>query len=463
MRTLRDALGCPAELAGSRIEAAGAGVALADVARGTSLGGELARLAGRSVLVLTRDQLSAALALLDLDGLARRIVLCPPDLQSGHRSAIVAGAEVDAIVSDLPSAELDGLDVPIKVGCGLPIIANDGRPEPRGATEWLLLTSGTTGVPKLVMHSLAGLTGAIRSAAPPDPRPVWATFYDIRRYGGLQIFFRAMLGRASLVLSSAGEPIVDHLSRLAALGVTHISGTPSHWRRALMSSAATRIPAQYVRLSGEIADQAILDSLHQTYPQAAIGHAYASTEAGVGFEVTDGLEGLPAGLVGRRGGAVEIKVEDDTLRLRSSRTATCYVGQPEAALGDAEGFVDTDDIVERRGERYYFVGRRGGIINVGGLKVHPEEVEAVINRHAGVRMSLVKPRKSPIIGAVVTADVVLTEAAVGEAADGDGEQLKEEILQTCRETLAAHKIPAVIRFVPALEVTPAGKLARRHA
>ena len=77
------------------------------------------------------------------------------------------------------------------------------------------------------------------------------------------------------------------------------------------------------------------------------------------------------------------------------------------ALADDDGFVDTGDIVERRGERYYFVGRRGGIINVGGLKVHPEEVEAVINRHPQVRMSLVRPKRSPITGAIVVADVVL--------------------------------------------------------
>ena len=63
-------------------------------------------------------------------------------------------------------------------------------------------------------------------------------------------------------------------------------------------------------------------------------------------------------------------------------------------------------MVELRGDRYYFVGRRDGVINVGGLKVHPEEVEAVINRHPRVQMSLVRARKNPFTGAVVVADVV---------------------------------------------------------
>jgi len=161
---------------------------------------------------------------------------------------------------------------------------------------------------------------------------------------------------------------------------------------------------RYVRLSGEIADQAILDHLRACYPRARVGHAYASTEAGVGFEVDDGLAGFPAGMIGRLPSGVEMKVEDGTLRIRSNRTAVRYVGDG-AALADDDGFVDTGDIAERRGDRYFFVGRSNGVINVGGLKVHPEEVEAVINGHPDVRMSLVRPRKSPITGSLVVADV----------------------------------------------------------
>src|SRR6185312_7381578 len=142
-----------------------------------------------------------------------------------------------------------------------PDIAPRVEPTPTSVrTEWVLLTSGTTGVPKMVVHSLAGLTAAIAATKRNDPL-VWATFYDIRRYGGLQIFLRAVLGGASLVLSSAGEPVAEHLTRLGRHGVTHLSGTPSQWRRGLMSPDIGKIAPRYVRLSGEIADQAVLDSL----------------------------------------------------------------------------------------------------------------------------------------------------------------------------------------------------------
>ncbi len=289
--------------------------------------------------------------------------------------------------------------------------------------------------------------------------PVWATFYDIRRYGGLQIFLRAVIGGGSMVLSEPGEALADSVARLKARGVTHISGTPSHWRKLLMSGSAADFSPRYVRLSGEIADQAVLDGLKLAFPDASIGHAYASTEAGVGFAVNDGKEGFPADLIGLNRDGVEMKVVDGSLRIRSRRAAHAYVGRNAADLTDSEGFVDTGDMVELRNDRYYFVGRRGGIINIGGLKVHPEEIEAVINRHPEVRMSRARSRKSPITGGIVVADVIL---AAGSDL-GRSDNIRGEILANCRASLAPHKVPAMIRFVDQLEVTAAGKLARHDA
>ena len=195
-------------------------------------------------------------------------------------------------------------------------------------TEWVLLSSGTTGIPKMIAHNLASLMAPIAMVTGPGTRVVWGTFYDIRRYGGLQMFLRAVMGGGSLVLSSPSEPTGEYLLRLAEHGVTHLSGTPSHWRRALMSPEARQIAPSYVRLSGEIVDQAILNALHSFYPEAAIGHAFASTEAGVAFEVNDGLAGFPAAVLNTQTG-VEIKVCNDSLHIRSTRIASPVFGWGE--------------------------------------------------------------------------------------------------------------------------------------
>jgi acyl-CoA synthetase (AMP-forming)/AMP-acid ligase II len=162
-------------------------------------------------------------------------------------------------------------------------------------------------------------------------------------------------------------------------------------------------------------------------------------------------------------GAVDIKIDKGSLRIRSARTALCHLDGEDGALTDDEGFVDTGDIVELRGDRYYFLGRRNGVINIGGLKVYPEEVEAVINRHPAVRMSMVRSRRNPITGSLVTADVVLKGEPDRSVTNSQVADFKREILQICHQSLAAHKIPATIRCVPALEVAGAGKLVRHHA
>jgi acyl-coenzyme A synthetase/AMP-(fatty) acid ligase len=437
------------------------GVVLGDLVSGASLSGGREALRGRSVLIATSDQVTAALALIELDGVARRLVLCPADLPAEHVDFVMASAAVDAIVSDRVSAESRASTGGAVVPCSWELVPNQDERRGGTRTEWILLTSGTSGRPKMVVHTLSSLAGAMLAGGALAGAAVWSTFYDIRRYGGLQILLRALLGGGSMVLSSSRESTGEFLTRAGRHGVTHISGTPSHWRRAIMSPCVHQMAPRYIRLSGEIADQAILDHLRACYPDSRIAHAFASTEAGVAFDVGDGLAGFPANLVGERAGDVEMKVEDGSLRIRSTRTAVCYLSDHGEILAGLDGFVDTGDMVELRGDRYYFVGRKGGIINVGGLKVHPEEVEAVINAHPRVQMSLVKMRKNAITGALVVADVVM-KAEVDSASERAAE-LEREIMQMCREALPRHKVPAAINFVSTLAVAETGKLVRRDA
>jgi acyl-CoA synthetase (AMP-forming)/AMP-acid ligase II len=459
--SLWDALSAAGRLSERRLWSVDASISPGDLVRGSSLGGRLEELRGRSVLVATGDQLAAALALMELDGVARRLILCPPDLPLEYMPLVISTAAVDAVVSDRTAAQTGTPGVEPFVTCTPDI--TPGKPERsrQYATEWILMTSGTTGPPKMVVHTLASLAGAIKPGAAPGDPITWSTFYDIRRYGGLQILLRALLGGGSLVLSSAGEAAGDFLARAGARAVTHILGTPTHWRTALMSPSARRLAPRYVRLSGEISDQTILDHLRAFYPGAAVVHAYASTEAGVGFEVSDGLAGFPAQLIGQPGASVEMKIEEGSLRIRSTRAAARYLGGGETAMAGADGFVDTGDMVELRGERYYFAGRRGGIINVGGQKVHPEEVEAVINSHPQVRISLVRAKKNSFTGALVVAEVVLNADAGGAGAQSP--DIEQDILRHCRAALPRHKVPATITFVASLALASSGKIARRNA
>src|SRR5258707_10081805 len=166
----------------------------------------------------------------------------------------------------------------------------------------------------MLMHSLSSLTAPIKIQNL-GTGVVWGTFYDIRRYGGLQIFFRAVLGRGSLVLSSGDESAANHLLRLGAHGGTHVSGTASQ-----LASCANE--------PGSPRHSATLHSFIRRNRRSVAP------------------------------GEVEMKIDNDSLRIRSARIAAGYVGEENGVLTDDERFVDTGNIVERRGDRYYFLGRR---------------------------------------------------------------------------------------------------------
>src|SRR5690348_13477247 len=164
-------------LAGRFLHGLDSSVALAKLDGGSSLDRPVDEFAGKSVLVATADQLTAALAAIELDGVARRLVLCPLDLAPEHLPHVMATAGIDVVVSD---GRIAG-----DAACA-PSVTPAERPRAPGCqTEWVLLTSGTSGVPKLVAHTLASLVGAIKpNSFTAAAGSVWSTFYDIRRYGG---------------------------------------------------------------------------------------------------------------------------------------------------------------------------------------------------------------------------------------------------------------------------------------
>ncbi len=173
-------------------------VTLSDLAQGSSLGAAREGFLDRSVMILCAQQLPAVLALLQLDGLARRMLLCPPDLAGAHLPAVIAEAEVDVILSDgagpVPQ-ELAGVPV---IACPDALVPAASTHDRSRATEWLLFTSGTTGRPKMVVHTLQSLTSPLDDGLGVASDAIWSTFYDIRRYGGLQILLRCLLGGGSL-------------------------------------------------------------------------------------------------------------------------------------------------------------------------------------------------------------------------------------------------------------------------
>ena len=133
-------------------------VSLTDILGETCLADRLGELSERSLLLAVADQLTSGIVMTELDGVARRMLLRSPDLSTGDRQALMEAAGIDAVVTDHPAQWADAASS---------LVVTDGvvghaaaKVQTERATEWLMLTSGTSGVPKIVSHTLEGLTGA---------------------------------------------------------------------------------------------------------------------------------------------------------------------------------------------------------------------------------------------------------------------------------------------------------------
>ena len=301
----------------------------------------------------------------------------------------------------------------------------------------------------------AGDTDSYRPAGSDAPHHRWGLLYDLARFAGLQVFLQAFLSGSPLLLADTDGGLEVQVAALAAAGCTALSATPTLWRKILISGADRMLPLRQVTLGGEIADAAVLAALTRAYPEARITHIYASTEAGVGFSVHDRREGFPANYESHPPKGIEIKVDDaGLLWLRPARAEQRFIDG--GVLLDDAGWINTGDLVRREGDRYLFLGRANGAINVGGNKVFPEEVERVVRETPGVALALVRARRSSITGALVEA-IIVPDGTVT-----DTKTLARDVQRHCRERLPAYKTPAIVTVSDALETASTGKIARNE-
>ncbi len=409
------------------------------------------KLGPRSRLALSiRNPETLLKVLAAYDGRSEALLLLSSELAPDEVQALAVDAKATVIVSDRP--DIRGAHSPDSI-LSESGVAQDTMSLEETETKWIMTTSGTTGRPKMVNHTLARLARTVRPVRPEAPAPVWGLTYEATRFAGLQVVLQAVLGGGTLVAPALSATIGERLACFAAFNVTHLSATPTLWRRILMHPASAALKLSQITLGGEIADQALLNTLRTRFPEAQITHIYASTETGVGFSVRDEREGFPASWLNDAPGGIALKITDDKLWIRLPSATSGYLGS-EHLTRDANGFVDTQDRVSLRADRVIFLGRETGVVNVGGVKVHPETVERALNASSAVAVSRVIARKNPLSGAILVAEVVPTQVPENP------ETFKTELIKYCRTCLPPESVPAIVKLTDQLDVNAAGKLSR---
>jgi len=322
-------------------------------------------------------------------------------------------------------------------------LAPTSRREPEPDRLWLL-TSGSTGRPKRIGHTLGSLT-TVRG--PQAPR-VWLCPYSPGTYAWWQVVTLSLTqpGQDIVVIEPAELEIWPGIA--AAHGVTAASGTPTFWRQAIYRDlqALTQVPLAQITLGGEPVDQAILDQLRGIFPTTRISWIYASSEVGASIVVHDGRAGFPREWLDRSApDRPTISVDGDELVITS----------PFHGAG-LDGPVHTGDRVEIVDDRVVITGRLDSDeINVGGSKISAGVVRNVLQSHPAVAWARVTSRRSPLVGRMVVAEVVLTaEARSTGAGNGTAPVDNAALVGWCATRLPDYGVPRLIRFldeIPAKE------------
>jgi acyl-CoA synthetase (AMP-forming)/AMP-acid ligase II len=315
-----------------------------------------------------------------------------------------------------------------------------------GPPHVVVATSGTSGPPKLVKRTWDAVLASARLAEQWHGLG-WLLVYDATRWAGIQVWAQSLLTGGRLVVPASRDP--DTVARaIAEEQVAILPATPTLLRR-LLASADPGLLSQAklarITLGGEAADGPLLDRAKAAFPGARISHVYATTELGEVFRVTDGRAGFPASWLGREmpGG----------IRLSTRRDGELLV-----QLSRDSADVATGDVVELRGDRYEFTGRRSDVIVVGGAKVLPRRVEDLLRSVAGIAEARVYGQPSAITGELVAAEIVLVEPLPAGATP---ESIRAAALANCRETLEPHGVPRILDIVSRIKTTSAGKASRR--
>jgi acyl-coenzyme A synthetase/AMP-(fatty) acid ligase len=304
--------------------------------------------------------------------------------------------------------------------------------------EWkvTLFTSGTTGIPKKVTHNFKSITRFVKISER-NKNSIWGFAYNPTHMAGIQVFFQGLLNGNPIVRLFGLTPNEIH-REIKENSITHISATPTFYKLLLPCEESfqsiTRITS-----GGEKFNEKTIVQLKGIFPNAKITNVYASTEAGTLFASDNDIFSIKPGYEHL------IQVANDELLIHKS-----LMGSSDMNI---EEWYNTGDLIETITEKplkFRFISRKSDMINVGGYKVNPLEVEETILTLPEIKNVRVYSKSNSVLGNIICCEVVC-----------ENDQISESSIRTFLQSkIQEFKIPRIIRFVDELSTTRTGKIKR---
>jgi acyl-coenzyme A synthetase/AMP-(fatty) acid ligase len=303
-----------------------------------------------------------------------------------------------------------------------------------GQPGLILFTSGSTGQPKGVVHNFGRLLLKFHKS-----RPALRTlnFLLFDHWGGLNTLLHCLANGSPVVLTENRTP--DHICQLLEQHqVELLPASPTFLNMLLLSKAYQGRDLSKLRLityGSEPMPTTTLNGLCTAFPNVELRQTYGLIELGVLRAKSLSSQSLWVKVGGE---GYDLRVVDGILQIKAESAMLGYLNAPSPFTDD--GYFITGDRVELNGEYMRFLGRDSELINVGGQKVFPAEVEEILLECELVQEAVVYGQRHPITGKIVCADVQLR-------GPGDEAEARRAIKRFCVERLEPFKVPVKIQFV----------------
>lgn len=302
----------------------------------------------------------------------------------------------------------------------------------RASPGLIVFTSGSTGVPKGILHDCERVMRKFLAA-----RDSWRTvlFLMLDHFGGFNTLLSTFAyGGVAVCLPDRAPDTVCRI--IAASQATLLPTTPTFLNLLVASGAHLAHDLSSIRLityGTEVMPEETLARIRPAFPNAVLKQTYGLSELGVLRSKSRADDSV---WVRVGGDGFEVKVVDNMLWVRSEANMVGYLNAPSPFSDD--GWLCTGDMVETDGDYFRILGRQSDMINVGGQKVFPAEVESVLLQDANVAEASVAGVPHALMGHVVTARISLVQPEeVGP--------LTIRLRKLCLAHLTKYKVP--VRFV----------------
>lgn len=297
----------------------------------------------------------------------------------------------------------------------------------------VLFSSGSSGESKAAVHDFSKILSKFNKLRK-SYRTIPFLLFD--HIGGINTMLYTLINLGTLIILENRTP--ESVSKIIEkYKVELLPVSPTFLNLLLISKMYKKYNFKSIKLityGTELMPEILLKNISKIFPNSELLQTYGLTEVGILSTKSEKRDSLWLKIGGPN---YVTKVKNGILYIKAKSTMLGYLNAEEKIN---DGWFNTEDMVEQKGEYIKFLGRKSEIINVGGQKVYPSEVENILMSFKDVKDALVTSRKNPIMGEVVEAKVILDKNI-------NTRNLSTELKKHCSQFLEKYKVPSKINII----------------